>query len=104
LPLLTFRPASGADTRLAGKGRRKARRPSAVEDIPLGERHRAGSAVERDRNNEAGGLALQLRHFLDQRFRRTVGGEALDVNSVAADTAVDEIAIRPHPSSDPVRR
>src|SRR5690349_939736 len=59
LPLGYFRPARRTDPRLAGKRRRKARGPRAVEDVAGGEWHFASPAVERHCNRDAFGLRLQ---------------------------------------------
>ena len=49
-------------------------------------------------------LGLQLGHLRGERRRRPVGGEALDVDPLLGDAAVEQRRLRPRPSSARGRR
>ena len=66
----------------------------------------AGAAVERDGDAHALRLGLQLRPFPRDRAGRPVRGEALDMDPVLGDVAVEQRAFgrihhRPGPADEP---
>ena len=98
LSLGHFCAARRAHAGLAGERRREARSPCAVEDVARRERDAAGTAIERNGERRAFRLRLQLRHLTRDGFRRSIGGEALDMDPLLRDR--DRAGrLRPRPSS-----
>ena len=89
-----FRTARRADARLAGEGCRKTRGARAVEDVRLGERDAARTAVERDRHRRSRRLASAAAPSPRRALPRTVRSEALDVDALLVDVAIEKSAFR----------
>src|SRR4051794_14305606 len=88
LPLGHLRAAGRANTGLASERCGKAGSPRAVEDVAGGERHPTRTAIEGHCYAHSLGLGLQLRDFLCDGFRWSIGGEPLDVDTLLGNVAV----------------
>src|SRR4051812_20171902 len=88
LALGYFRAARRTHAGLARERRGKARSARAVEDIALGERHAPGTPVEGHGDGHAFRPGLKLGDLARDRFGRTIGGKALNVDALPGDVAV----------------
>src|SRR5438270_7588563 len=84
--------AGRAHAGLACKGRWQTGGARAVQDVACRERNAPRSPVERDGDRDSCRLGLQLRHLLGHRPGGTIGGEALDMDTLFGDVAVAQRA------------